>query len=151
VAARVERSATSTNSAFDKLSRRIANKRLVKPDKINQAIGRLKERYPRVARYYNLSHDRQTASLTPTFDPDKHAKAERLDGCYLLKTNRKDPATLRWQDGTAASWGGEGGGCGQSGVGNAALVDIDHRLPSDEVVLPCRGLSARRLEGRGGY
>jgi len=75
---------------LDKLARRIANKKLVKPDKINQAIGRLKERYPRVARYYNLAHDRQTASLSATADPDKHAKAERLDGCYLLKTNRKD-------------------------------------------------------------
>ena len=75
---------------IDKLSRRIANKRLVKPEKINQAIGRLKERYPRVARYYNLSHNAQTASLTAAFDADKHAKAERLDGCYLLKTNRKD-------------------------------------------------------------
>ena len=32
---------------IDKLSRRIANKRLVKPENINQAIGRLKERYPR--------------------------------------------------------------------------------------------------------
>jgi hypothetical protein len=31
---------------LDKLSRRIADKKLVKPDKINQAIGRLKERYP---------------------------------------------------------------------------------------------------------
>jgi transposase len=75
---------------IDKLSRRIANKKLIKPDKINQAIGRLKERYPRVARYYNLSYDPQTASLAATLDPDKHAKAERLDGCYLLKTNRKD-------------------------------------------------------------
>src|SRR6516164_9411420 len=75
---------------IDKLSRRIANKRLVKPEKINQAIGRLKERYPRVARYYNLAHDPQTASLSATLDPDKHAKAQRLDGCYLLKTNRKD-------------------------------------------------------------
>ena len=75
---------------IDKLSRRIADKRLVKPEKINQAIGRLKERYPRVARYYNLSHDPQTANLVAALDPDKHAKAERLDGCYLLKTNRKD-------------------------------------------------------------
>ena len=75
---------------IDKLSRRIADKKLVKPDKINQAIGRLKERYPRVARYYNLAHDPQTASLSATLDPDKHAKAQRLDGCYLLKTNRKD-------------------------------------------------------------
>ena len=73
-----------------KLSSRIANKKLVKQEKINQAIGRLKERYPRVARYYNLSYEPQAASLTATFDADKHAKAERLDGCYLLKTNRKD-------------------------------------------------------------
>ena len=27
---------------------------------------------------------------SPTFDADKHAKAEQLDGCYLLKTDRKD-------------------------------------------------------------
>jgi len=36
---------------IDKLAKRIADGRLVKAAKINQAIGRLKERYPRVARY----------------------------------------------------------------------------------------------------
>ncbi len=77
---------------IDKLSRRIADKRLIKPDKINQAIGRLNERYPRVARYYDLSYDPQAASLIAAFDADKHATAEQLDGCYLLKTNRKDLA-----------------------------------------------------------
>jgi transposase len=75
---------------LDKLSRRIADKKLVKPDKINQAIGRLKERYPRVARYYRIAYDPQTATLVSQFDADKHAKAERLDGCYLLKTSHKD-------------------------------------------------------------
>jgi transposase len=75
---------------IEKLSRRIANKKLVKPDKINQCIGRLRERYPRVARYYTLAYDPQTASLSASVDPHKHTKAERLDGCYLLKTNRKD-------------------------------------------------------------
>jgi transposase len=75
---------------IDKLSRRIADKKLVKRDKIDQAIGRLKERYPRVARYFKLSYDPQTAILVSQFDADKHAKAERLDGCYLLKTSRKD-------------------------------------------------------------
>jgi transposase len=75
---------------IDKLSRRIADKKLVKPDKINQAIGRLKERYPRVARYYKLAYDPITTTLIADFDADKHAKAERLDGCYLLKTSRKD-------------------------------------------------------------
>jgi transposase len=75
---------------IDKLARRIADKKLVKPDKINQAIGRLKERYPRVARYYKLAYDPIAATLIADFDADKHAKAERLDGCYLLKTSRND-------------------------------------------------------------
>jgi transposase len=75
---------------IDKLARRIAEKKLVKVEKINQAIGRLKERYPRVARYFQLSHDQSKNELITEFDADKHAKAERLDGCYLLKTNRKD-------------------------------------------------------------
>lgn len=77
---------------IDKLSRRIGDKRLIKPDKINQAIGRLNQRYPRVARYYHLSYDPQAASLIAAFDAAKHGTAEKLDGCYLLKTNRKDLA-----------------------------------------------------------
>jgi transposase len=75
---------------IEKLSRRIAEKKLVKVEKINQAIGRLKERYPRVARYFQISHDQEKSALIAEFDANKHTKAERLDGCYLLKTNRKD-------------------------------------------------------------
>ena len=75
---------------IDKLTKRIANRRLVDVAKINQAIGRLKERYPRVARYYNLTYNQQNGMLNAEFDADKHLHAERLDGCYLLKTSRKD-------------------------------------------------------------
>ncbi len=42
---------------LDKLARRFANGRLVKPGKIGEAIGRLKERYPGVARYYDIAYD----------------------------------------------------------------------------------------------
>jgi transposase len=73
---------------IDRLAKRIAERRLVKPAKINQAIGRLKERYPRVARYFDLSYDPHTATLAAPFNADKHAKAEQLDGCYLIKTDR---------------------------------------------------------------
>src|ERR1700731_4706512 len=73
---------------IDSLAKRIAQRRLVKPAKINQAIGRLKERYPRVARYFDLSYDPHTAALAAPFNADKHAKAEQLDGCYLIKTDR---------------------------------------------------------------
>jgi transposase len=75
---------------IEKLSQRVANRQLVKPEKINQAIGRLRERYPRVARYHPLSYDEKTAALVSTLDADKHRTAEKLDGCYLLKTDRKD-------------------------------------------------------------
>ena len=75
---------------LDRLAKRVAEKKLVRADKINQAIGRLKERYPRVARYFDLSYDAQAATLRAEFNADKYAKAERLDGCYLLKTDRYD-------------------------------------------------------------
>ena len=75
---------------IDSLTQRIAQGRLVKAAKIDQAIGRLKERYPRVARYFDLSYDPNTATFAAPFNADKYAKAERLDGCYLLKTDRTD-------------------------------------------------------------
>ena len=75
---------------IDKLTRRVADGKLVKAARINQAIGRLQERHPRVARSFRIAHDPQTATLLCEFDAAKHAKAERLDGCCLIKTDRKD-------------------------------------------------------------
>jgi len=72
------------------LAKRIAERRLVKTDKINQAIGRLKERYPRVARYFEIAYEPRTATLTAPLNEEKYAKAEQLDGCYLIKTDRSD-------------------------------------------------------------
>ena len=75
---------------IDKLAARIANGRLVNIDKINQAIGRLKERYPRVARYFDFSYDPDTTILAAPLNAENYAKAEQLDGCYLIKTERGD-------------------------------------------------------------
>jgi transposase len=75
---------------IEALAKRIAERGLVKPAKINQAIGRLKERYPRVARYFDLSYDAPSATFATPLNEEKHAKAEQLDGCYLLKTDRPD-------------------------------------------------------------
>jgi transposase len=58
---------------LDKLAQRVAQRKLVKAEKINQAIGRLKERYPRVARYFDLSYDPR-ASRTSARD---HANGAR--------------------------------------------------------------------------
>jgi transposase len=75
---------------LDKLQKRLAEGRLVKPQKIGEAIGRLKERYPRVARYYDLTYDAQTKALSTKRDETKYGIAEQLDGTYLLKTDRTD-------------------------------------------------------------
>ncbi|MFB3061834.1 MAG: IS1634 family transposase, partial [Candidatus Binatia bacterium] len=73
-----------------KLKARIANGRLVKPENIHQAIGRLQERYPRVSRYYTVDYAPDTRELRVTEKPDTKAKATTLDGGYVLKTDRKD-------------------------------------------------------------
>jgi transposase len=73
-----------------KLQKRIARGKLVKEPKIHEAIGRLKERYPRVARYYAIHYDNERHSLSWTEDVEKKERAKRLDGTYLLRTDRKD-------------------------------------------------------------
>jgi hypothetical protein len=73
-----------------KLQKRIAGGQLVKEPRIHEAIGRLKERYPRVARYYAIDYDAEGHSLSWTEDAQKKERAKRLDGTYLLKTDRED-------------------------------------------------------------
>lgn len=76
--------------ALRKLQARVATGKLKDPAKIHEALGRLKERYPRVARYYAIGYDAATASVTWTEHAEKKALAQRLDGGYLLKTDRQD-------------------------------------------------------------
>jgi len=75
---------------LDRLERRIANGRLKRVIAIGEAIGRLKERYPRVARYYTITYDPSTGKLGHEANAEKKAKAELLDGGYLLRTDRTD-------------------------------------------------------------
>jgi transposase len=69
---------------------RIQNGRLKNDIKIGEAIGRLKERYPRVARYHSLSFDAKTRQLKKEPDEEKREVAASLDGSYLLRTDRQD-------------------------------------------------------------
>jgi len=75
---------------LEKLGQRVAGGKLKRIEKIGEAIGRLKERYPRVARYYELAVDPDTGQFSATLKEDKRADAALLDGCYLLKTDRDD-------------------------------------------------------------
>lgn len=75
---------------IEKLKERVEKGHLKRADKIHQAIGRLKERYPRVARYYAIEHDADSKAVRWQEDADKKAIAKKLDGSYVLKTDRQD-------------------------------------------------------------
>jgi transposase len=74
------------------LQARVAQGRLRDAARIQEAIGRLKERYPRVARYYAITYDAAPPTLRWTEQTEKKTAARALDGTYLLKTDRQDLA-----------------------------------------------------------
>jgi transposase len=73
-----------------KLQARVARGHLRAPAKIHEALGRLKERYPRVARSYTLVYDAPTRVVTWSANAELQTRAEHLDGAYLLRTDRHD-------------------------------------------------------------
>ena len=75
---------------LERLKIRVEKGRLKNPEKIQQAMGRLKERYPRVARYYRMEYDDEGRMLSWQEEREKKAVAVKLDGSYVLKTDRHD-------------------------------------------------------------
>src|SRR5215467_7729133 len=77
---------------LEKLAQRVAKGkgRGTKPAEVLESIGRLKERYSRVARYYRMEYDSEKKVFHYSLDEAKRARAEKLDGSYLLKTDRHD-------------------------------------------------------------
>jgi len=75
---------------LEALQTRLAQGQLKKAEKIHQAIGRLRERYPRVARYYGIDYDPEQKTLAWQEEGEKKTIAEKLDGGYVLKTDRQD-------------------------------------------------------------
>jgi transposase len=55
---------------------------------LGERIGRLRERYPRVGRYYRV--ERKAGLLEWTTKADLLARTVELDGAYFLRTSRKD-------------------------------------------------------------
>jgi transposase len=73
-----------------RFQQRVAQGRLKKESQIQRAIGRLLERYPRVARYYEISYDAIQKNVSWNELADRKATAQKLDGSYVLKTDRQD-------------------------------------------------------------
>ena len=65
---------------IENLQRRIASGRLRQEAKIHEAIGRLKERYSRVARYYQIHYEPAAGLLSWREDQARKKKAQALMG-----------------------------------------------------------------------
>ncbi len=74
--------------ALKKLQARVAAGRLKKRDKILEAIGRLKGRYPKACPFVDLKVSNQPVSLTYTWRVAKFKEALSRDGAYLLRSNQ---------------------------------------------------------------
>lgn len=77
---------------LEKLKKRVAKGKGkgTKSADVHESIGRLKERYSRVARYYRMEYDDAKKTFAYYLEQSKRAEAEKLDGSYLLKTDRED-------------------------------------------------------------
>jgi transposase len=85
-----EKQETKLIADLTQLQQRVAKGRLKDENKIQRSIGRLQERYPRVARYYEISYDSDDKNLSWKELADKKTIAKKLDGSYVLKTDRQD-------------------------------------------------------------
>jgi len=77
---------------LEKLKKRVAKGKGkgTKPAEVRESMGRLKERYPRVARYYHMEYDDAKRTFAYHLEESQRTEAEELDGSYLLKTDRED-------------------------------------------------------------
>jgi hypothetical protein len=78
----------SLAKALKKLHVRVAKGRLKKRDKILEAIGRLKERFPKAHPFVTLRVSDNPMSLTYLWNVAKFKEALVRDGAYLLRSNQ---------------------------------------------------------------
>lgn len=77
------------------LRERVEKGQLKKPHLIDQAIGRLQRKHPRVNRFYLI--ERQEAELVIHRDEEKMEEALNLCGSYVLKTDQSIDAITLWE------------------------------------------------------
>jgi len=74
--------------ALTKLVARVRQGRLKKRDKILEAIGRLKERFPKARAFVTITVSDSPMSLNVVWDVTKFKEALSRDGAYLLRSNQ---------------------------------------------------------------
>jgi hypothetical protein len=93
--------------ALKKLYLRVSHGRLKKRDKILEAVGRLKERFPKAHPFVTIHVGASHREFTYAWHVAKFKDALRRDGAYLLRSNQagwsaqggnKDGRTVHWGD-----------------------------------------------------
>jgi len=74
--------------ALKKLAARVRQGRLKKRDKILEAIGRLKERFPKARTFVTITLSDRPVSLSYVWNVAKFKEALTRDGAYLLRSNQ---------------------------------------------------------------
>ena len=75
-------------AALKKLHARVSTGRLKKRDKILEAVGRLKERFPKAQPFVTIQVGATYRELTYVWNVAKFKDALRRDGAYLLRSNQ---------------------------------------------------------------
>ena len=81
-------------AALEQLARRVREGKLKEGAKIDQAIGRLQQKHPRVQRFYQVQWVAQPSGneLQWTRRDEKRQADEDLLGCYVLRTDQGSPS-----------------------------------------------------------
>jgi transposase len=74
--------------ALQKLHARVSSGRLKKRDKIIEAVGRLKERFPKARTFVTITVSDSHVSLSYVWNVAKFRAALACDGAYLLRSNQ---------------------------------------------------------------
>jgi len=87
-----ERFVSRMQEGLKRLEQQVERGKIKDPEKIQRRIGKLQERNKRAARFFRvqLREDERGAKLFWQTDAKKLLQAELLDGCYTLKTDRRD-------------------------------------------------------------
>jgi transposase len=87
-----ERFLKRLEDGLKRLALQLKKGRLKDEKKIQRRIGKLEERHRRAARFFRITVRRYKGGmrLSWSIDEEKLRQAEQLDGCYTLKTDRRD-------------------------------------------------------------
>jgi len=75
-----------------RLQKSVQKRNIIRLPKVSQKIGRLMERYPAVARYYDINiaeHKDEVSDITWSKKPLRQERSS-LTGCYVIQTSHKD-------------------------------------------------------------